>query len=114
MLIHQKHAKAIASATISKLTKDGGILTEPVRDGGGLDEQGSMFKGAFIRGLASLHSNEPEQLYADFFKRNADSVWSKARNSDGVLQDKWQGGDNTANTASHASGIDVLVAAAAA
>ena len=78
-----------------------------------MDEQGSMFKGAFIRGLASLHSNEPEQAYADFFRKNADSVWKNARNADGLFEDRWQGSD-TANTASLASGIDVLVAAAAA
>jgi hypothetical protein len=73
-----------------------------------------MFKGAFIRGLASLHSNEPEQAYADFFKKNADSLLSKAKNSDGFFQFGWQGGSSASNTASHASGIDLLVAAAAA
>jgi predicted alpha-1,6-mannanase (GH76 family) len=82
-----------------------------------MDEQGGMFKGAFIRGLASLHSNEPEQAYADFFKKNADSVWNNAKNDAGLFKDRWQVTTKwtpAANTASHASGIDVLVAAASA
>jgi predicted alpha-1,6-mannanase (GH76 family) len=108
-----QHARAIASATLTHLTEDG-ILTEPVKREGGLGEAGSMFKGAFIRGLLSLHRNEPQQAYADFFKKNADSVWSKARNSDGLFQDIWQGGSTNVNIVTHASGIDVLVAAAAA
>jgi hypothetical protein len=41
------------------------------------------------------------------------TVWSNGKNADGLFEDRWQGSD-TANTASHASGIDVLVAAAAA
>lgn len=71
-----------------------------------------MFKGALISGLLTLHENEPQQQFADFFKQNADSVWDKARNGEGVVTDLFQGGSTNANTASHASGIDVLLAAA--
>ena len=70
-----------------------------------------MFKGGFISGLLTLHKNEPQPQFAEFFRQNADSVWDKARNGDGVITDSFQGSGN-ANAASHASGIDVLLAAA--
>lgn len=69
-----------------------------------------MFKGAFIAGLLTLHANEPQADYAAFFKANADSVWEKARNGEGVIEDGF-GGSGNANAASHASGVDVLLAA---
>ncbi|KAF1977661.1 Six-hairpin glycosidase [Bimuria novae-zelandiae CBS 107.79] len=102
------HAYTLAKASLAKLTENN-ILNEQFPSP--LDEQGSMFKGGFISGLLTLHDNEPQQQFADFFKQNADSVWDKARNGDGVIEDLFQGSDS-ANAASHASGIDVLLAAA--
>jgi hypothetical protein len=78
-----------------------------------MGETGGMFKGAYVRGLASLNSNVHNQKYTDFLKKNADTLWDKARNSNGVFEDKWQGGSSNVNPSTHASGIDVLVAAAA-
>ncbi|OAG06994.1 glycosyl hydrolase [Paraphaeosphaeria sporulosa] len=101
------HAYTLARASLSKLTTNS-ILAEPFPSP--LDEQGSMFKGAFIAGLLTLHANEPQADFAAFFKTNADSVWEKARNGDGVIEDLFDGSGN-ANAASHASGIDVLLAA---
>jgi len=104
-----EHANAIADAAISKLS-DNGILTEP-RDGP-LDDQAAMFKGAFIRGLASLNKDERQQSYTDFLRKNADSAWRQEKVDGGVIVDRWQGGSKNANAGSHASAIDVLVAAA--
>ncbi|KAF2829719.1 glycosyl hydrolase [Ophiobolus disseminans] len=104
------HANAIATATISKLT-DNGILTEPVGSGP-LDDQGAMFKGAFVRGLASLNGNERRQEYTDFLRRNAESAWRQERGEGGVVVDRWQGGSRNVNPGSQASAVDVLVAAA--
>jgi predicted alpha-1,6-mannanase (GH76 family) len=103
------HAYNIANSAISRLSENG-ILTEPVS--GPLDEQGAQFKGAFVRGLSSLNSNEPQQNFADFLRRNAESAWSRAKVDGNVISDRWQGGSTHSNTASHAAGIDVLVAAA--
>ncbi|KAF2873076.1 glycosyl hydrolase [Massariosphaeria phaeospora] len=105
------YAHRIASATITKLTVNG-ILAEPVEEPPPPNDTDSQFKGAFVRGLAVLHANEPRQQYADFLKKNADAAWSLAKAADGVIGPKWQGPPNNANPASHASGIDVLVAAA--
>jgi len=105
-----EHANAIASAAMAKLS-DNGILTEAAR--GPLDEQGSMFKGAFIRGLASLNENEPEEKVTEFLRKNAESAWRQHKVDGGVVVDRWQGGSAHSNTGSHAAAIDVLVAAAA-
>lgn len=103
------HAYDIANAAMARLT-DNGILNEPVN--GPLDDQGAQFKGVFARGLSALNENEPQQSFTDFLKRNAASVWSQEKVDGGVITDKWQGGSKHANTASHAAGIDILVAAA--
>ncbi|KAF2131183.1 glycoside hydrolase family 76 protein [Dothidotthia symphoricarpi CBS 119687] len=104
-----QHAYNIANAVISRLTKDNNILNEPV--GNVLDIQSALFKGVFVRGLSVLNENKPQQAYTDFLKNNANAAWSRARKSNGVIAEKWQGGSNNANAASHAAGIDVLVAA---
>lgn len=103
------HAQELATASMSRLSEDG-ILTEPVAHP--LDEQGAMFKGAYIRGLSSLNENEGQQAYADFLRRNADSALARAKDNDGAIRDRWQGGSDGSSAASHAAGIDVLVAAA--
>jgi hypothetical protein len=103
-----QHADELANASMSKLSENG-ILTEPVDHP--LDQQGAMFKGAYIRGLSTLNKNEREQAYTDFLKKNADAALA-SKNGDGVIVDRWQGGSNGNSAASHASGIDVLVAAA--
>ena len=106
-----QHAYALARGSMSKLSQNG-ILTEPVER---LDEQGAMFKGVLVRGLATLHANEPQKDFADWLKKNADSVWNKDRNQEGLLGPKWQGGGpDGPSVTSHAAGIDALVAAAAA
>lgn len=105
-----QHANNIANAAMSQLSQNG-ILTEPVS--GPLDIQGAQFKGAFVRGLSTLNKNEPQQTVTDFLKKNANAVWSQPKVDNGEIPDRWQGGSSNANTASHAAGIDVLVAAAA-
>ncbi|KAF2711999.1 glycoside hydrolase family 76 protein [Pleomassaria siparia CBS 279.74] len=105
------HAYTLAKGSMTELSKDG-ILTEPADH---LDEQGAQFKGVFVRGLATLQANEPQQQFADYLKRNAESVIAKDRASDGVIGPMWQGGSNDeAIATSHASGVDLMVAAAAA
>ncbi|PSN69042.1 Six-hairpin glycosidase [Corynespora cassiicola Philippines] len=104
-----QHANTIANGALAKLTQNG-ILVEPVN--GPLDEQGAQFKGAFVRGLASLNGNERQQAFTDFLKKNADSAWDKAKNANGIIGSDWRGPADNAGTTSHASGIDVLSAAA--
>lgn len=104
-----QHANAISSAAMARLTENG-ILSEPTT--GILEEQGAMFKGAFVRGLSVLNENERKQEVTDFLKKNADSLLAQPRGDGGVFVDRWQGGSTNSNAGSHASGIDLLVAAA--
>jgi predicted alpha-1,6-mannanase (GH76 family) len=102
-------AKKIAEGAMRELTNDG-ILTESVES---LDEQGAQFKGVFVRGLAALNAQAPAQVFADFLKRNADSAWQKGKNDEDVIGPNWSGEEQGESSAtSHASGVDVLVAAA--
>jgi predicted alpha-1,6-mannanase (GH76 family) len=106
-----KEAYALANTAISKLSENG-ILTEPV--GGPLDETSAQFKGVFTRGLSTLNENEPQPNFTQFLIANAESVREQPKVDGGVIVDRWQGGSRNSNTASHASGIDALVAAATA
>lgn len=100
-------ANEIAVSTLTRLSP-GGILTEPVQN---LDQQGAQFKGAFVRGLAALNAQVPNPRYASFLKTNADAAWNRGRKGE-LIGSRWQGDGNFVHTTSHASGIDVLVAAA--
>ncbi|KAF2116690.1 glycoside hydrolase [Lophiotrema nucula] len=107
-------AKKIANGAINKLSSNG-IFTETASKDGKLDEQGALFKGAFVRNLALLIGNAGGvDNFKSFLKKNADSAWAKDKNGDGVFGPRWQGPDGDANTASHAAGVDLLVAAAVA
>ncbi|KAF2017161.1 glycoside hydrolase family 76 protein [Aaosphaeria arxii CBS 175.79] len=101
-----EEANKIVNGAFGALTQDG-ILTELFEN---LDEQGAQFKGVFVRGLAALQHQSPNGAYVDFLKKNAKSVLEKARNNDGVIGTKWQGGGSFSTT-SHSSGMDALVAA---
>ncbi|KAF2277671.1 glycosyl hydrolase [Westerdykella ornata] len=103
-------ATRIARAAISKLSSPNGILTEPVD---AIDEQGAMFKGAFVRGLAALQKEVHVNEFREYLMRNADSMWEKARDDGGHMGSDWEGKKQGFRGAtSHASGLDVLVAAA--
>jgi predicted alpha-1,6-mannanase (GH76 family) len=106
-----QEAYNLATASISQLS-DNGILNEPV--GNPLDETSAQFKGVFVRGLSTLNENQPQQRFTDFLIKNAESVREQNKVGTAIIVDKWQGGSTNSNTASHAAGIDVLVAAATA
>jgi predicted alpha-1,6-mannanase (GH76 family) len=104
-------ANGIASSVLAHLLDPSGILTEPVASPS-LDETSAQFKGAFVRGLSTLNEWVPQERYKSFLERNADAAWSQPKVDGGVIVDRWQGGSGRGDASSHASGIDVLVAAA--
>ncbi|CAN9186684.1 unnamed protein product [Alternaria alternata] len=106
--IEEAYKLAVASTT--KLSDGSGILTEPV--GGPLDPVSSQFKGAYVRGLSTLYENAPQQGVKEFFYRNANAARSQPRVDGGVIVDLWQGSSQNGNPSTHASGIDIMVAAA--
>jgi predicted alpha-1,6-mannanase (GH76 family) len=103
-------ANSIASAVLTQLLDPSGILTEPVGSPS-LDPTSAQFKGAFVRGLSQLNEWAPQDKYKVFLERNANAAWSQPKVDGGVIVDRWQGGSGNGDASSHASGIDVLVAA---
>ncbi|OTB08205.1 glycoside hydrolase family 76 protein [Hypoxylon sp. CI-4A] len=103
-------AQTIASAAISKLTKDG-ILFEGCEPDCGSD--GSQFKGIFMRNLRYLQEAAPMDAIKNFLLTNADTIWSKNRNSQNELGGTWEGPYTNATAGTQSSALDVLVAAAA-
>ena len=103
-------ALALANATIShpELTP-AGILTEdcdPV-----CDTTAAQFKGIFLRHLAALHRVDPADDLRAFIRRNADSVWTRARGDGNKLGSAWAGPFRDAQLSAMCSGLDALVAA---
>ncbi|KAI4646428.1 uncharacterized protein J4E79_010490 [Alternaria viburni] len=103
-------AYKLATASTSKLSDGSGILTEPADYP--LDPVASQFKGAYVRGLSTLYENAPQEGVQQFFMRNANAARSQPRVDGGVIIDRWQGPSDSGNPSTHASGIDILVAAA--
>ncbi|KAI1405284.1 glycoside hydrolase family 76 protein [Hypoxylon fuscum] len=103
-------AQTIASAAITKLSKDG-ILFEGCEPDCGSD--GSQFKGIFMRNLHYLQKAAPMEAVKNFLLTNADTIWAKNRNNQNQLGGTWEGPYTNATAGTQSSALDVLVAAAA-
>lgn len=103
-------AQTIASAAITKLSKDG-ILFEGCEPNCGSD--GSQFKGIFMRNLHYLQKAAPMDPIKNFLLTNADTIWAKNRNDQNQLGGTWEGPYTNATAGTQSSALDVLVAAAA-
>ncbi|KAF2441449.1 glycoside hydrolase family 76 protein [Karstenula rhodostoma CBS 690.94] len=102
-------AHNIANAAIATLAPDG-ILKDPCEPNCGAD--GAQFKGIFVRNLLILHKINPRDIYRDFFKRNARSIWDHDRNRRNELSISWTGPFvSPANASTQSSAMDSLVAA---
>lgn len=83
--VHPNHsyidiANTIAHAAIANLSDANGILTEFGSNGSGdLGFDGPTFKGVFIRNLQVLQQATGSQYYADYIRKQADSIWSTDR-----------------------------------
>ncbi|OJD27112.1 hypothetical protein ACJ73_01496 [Blastomyces percursus] len=109
-LVDQAHA--IATAAITALADEDGILHDPCEPDCGAD--GPQFKGIFMRNLQILHEAAPRAEYKIFIKKNADSIWQKARNGKDQFGVDWAGPFVPPALAStQSSALDALVAAVA-
>lgn len=88
-----------------------GILTEYGYPD--VQEGAEQFKGVFARNLVYLHQALPDQGYADFLMKDADSVWQHGRAGDERIEVNWQGPIRSVDAVSHVSGLDCLVGAVA-
>ena len=109
-------AADIATAAIALLSDSNGIIHEVDRCEPSCGNDGSQFKGIFVRNLQYLHRAAPQDVFRTTIRKNADSIWAKDRNSQNQLGIAWTGppdlGDGP-NASTHSSAMDVLVAALA-
>ncbi|KAK3082257.1 hypothetical protein LTS18_007813 [Coniosporium uncinatum] len=114
-----KTANKIATAAINLLTDPQKIIHEGGENRTGqpdMGPDGATFKGVFMRNIGRLQAETGSEVYRDFIKRNADSIWANGRNqtTGGIGCNfagpplKCKGG---INAATHQSGLDALVAA---
>lgn len=109
-------ATAIANAALARLGDSDGIIHEIDECEPNCGNDGSQFKGIFVRNLAYLQSVAPQAAFKTAIVRNADTIWAKNRNDKNQLGIAWTGPPDlgrgpTAST--HSSAMDVLVAALA-
>ena len=103
-------ASSIATAAIVHLTQNG-ILYEGCEPDCGAD--GAQFKGVFMRNLRELQQAAPQDVFKNFLLKNADTIWSKDRNTANQLGPTWPGPFAPASAGTHSSAMDALVAAVA-
>jgi len=80
-------ADAIAQGTLDHLTMNG-ILTEEAAYSDE-DTTSAQFKGIFARNLAVLQAARGNGNYVSFLQKNADTIWSNDRQSDGQIGVDW-------------------------
>lgn len=110
-------ATAIAKAALALLSDSDGIIREVDKCEPNCGNDGSQFKGIFVRNLHYLHQAAPNEAFRTAIRKNADSIWARDRNDKNQLGIKWTGppdlGDGP-NASTHSSAMDVIVAALAA
>lgn len=115
-----KQAVTMSRGMINHNSDKNGILTEygyprkgTMYETGKVEGDFAQFKGVFARALKDLQKFAPQDEFKKFLHKNADSIWSKSRNSKGLLGANWQGPVTAISMQSQSSAIDCLVAAAA-
>jgi predicted alpha-1,6-mannanase (GH76 family) len=106
----KQSARKIATAAITQLVDDNGILHDGCEPKCGGD--GVQFKGIFVRNLVLLNQSGPQAAYEAFIDRNADVLWKDAQGPKFQLSERWSGPFDSSNAASQTSAIDALVGAA--
>lgn len=92
-------AKNTAKATITTFTSStDGIFSESRTS---YDNDFAQFKGVFLRYLTILNRSYPDPSYVSFVTKNADSIWSNARNADGTINPLWQGNPKNVDEGNH-------------
>lgn len=116
---HLSKAVTLSRGIINHSSDRNGILTEyghprkpTMYAGGKVEGDFAQFKGVFARALATLQKFSPQDEFRRFLQKNADSIWSKSRNSKGLLGANWQGPVTAPGVQSQSSALDCLVAAA--
>lgn len=110
-LLSEAHTIATATLSSPTLIDKHGILHEPCEPNCG--EDGSQFKGIFVRNLLSLDEVAPQQQYEKFIDTNANSIWAGTQPPDYHFGLIWAAPSGVVNASTQSSALDVLVAATA-
>lgn len=107
-------AVKIATAAIARLSDSDGIIHEVDKCEPHCGNDGSQFKGIFVRNLGYLQAAVPRRAFWLAIRKNAHVIWARDRNDRDQLGIAWTGppelGDGP-NASTHSSAMDVLVAA---
>lgn len=98
------------AATSSSRLNPAGILTDPCEPAGVCGIDGSVFKGASVRGLGQLNTALPDHPYSGYLKRQATTMYAHDRLAGGLYGPHWAGAAPWANPASQGSAVDLLTA----
>lgn len=103
-------AHNIARAAITNLIYEDGILKDPKEPE--LNGDATQFKGIFMRHLRFLYSVSPQKEYKTFILKNADSIWSVARNkSNNKIGAVWNAHPQKTDASCQSSALDAFNAA---
>lgn len=103
-------AEQIALAALKNMSTSAGILKGHPKEEIGND--GVQFKGIFMRHLAHLHRNYPNNKFAEFIQKNAISIRNKAtQKNTNHIGSQWEGPFDKADAGRQSSAIDALVSA---
>lgn len=104
--------KKIADAVIaSKSFNPAGVLTESCEASQSCNSDQDAFKGIFARNLAKLNKALPGAPYSGYLQRQAQAVYTKARNGTDFYGVYWNGPVAPANVGTQGSALSALVAA---
>jgi len=103
-------AHKIAHATITNLVYENGILKDPKEPN--LNGDATQFKGIFMRHLGKLYSVSPKEEYKIFILKNADSIWSVARDqTTNKIGSVWNAPPQKTDASCQSSALDAFNAA---
>ena len=118
---HLTSAVSIANAALSQFTANAGPVLRDACEPACTDENGQQFKGPFVRNLAALYAATRDTRYRDFVTAQADAIWAKDRDVQGMgpaanqLGLSWssfvQAPKEGPNAVTHNSAMQALVAA---
>lgn len=98
------------AATTSGRLNPGGILTDPCEPAGLCGIDGSVFKGADVRGLSALNRALEDRPYTAYLTRQATTMYGHDRLAGGQYGPHWAGAAPWSNPASQGSAVNLLTA----
>jgi predicted alpha-1,6-mannanase (GH76 family) len=109
-----QYATDVANAAIANLADGNGVLTEPgFNSNPNMGSDLPQFKGIFMRNLQILQQATGNQEYANFIRKNADSIWSNDQSSaNGTFGNVWDQYYGQDLPQGHGSALAAIVAAA--